>query len=186
MRFTPGEYAELLGLYLGDGCIVRAGRTERLRLSLDAAYPTVVREARELLARCLPANRVSLVRADAGATAVVSTYSSHLSCLFPQHGPGKKHHRPIRLEPWQKALVEQAPWSLLRGLVHSDGCFFINRTGRYRYLSVDFGNLSSDILDLFGETCDRVGVQFRRYERSIRVNRRESAALMAAFVGSKR
>ena len=29
---------------------------------------------------------------------VVWGYSSHLSCLFPQHGEGKKHERQIMLE----------------------------------------------------------------------------------------
>lgn len=185
VRFTPGEYAELLGLYLGDGCIVRAGRTQRLRLSLDAKYPTTVAEARALVAGVLPQNRVAIVHADGGATAIVSTYSSHLSCLFPQHGAGKKHHRRIVLEPWQQALVDEAPWALLRGLVHSDGCFFINRTGRYRYLSVEFHNLSGDILDLFGAACERVGVVYRRYERRVRIYDRTSIHEFAAFVGVK-
>ena len=35
MVFTEPDYAELLGLYLGDGHIVRAGRSDRLRLFLD-------------------------------------------------------------------------------------------------------------------------------------------------------
>ncbi|HEX8086950.1 MAG TPA: hypothetical protein VF529_21890 [Solirubrobacteraceae bacterium] len=186
IRFTSGEYAELLGFYLGDGYIVRAGRTQRLRLSLDAAYPAVVDRAVDLVRACLPANGVSVVGADGGATAVVSSYSSHLACLLPQHGAGKKHLRPIELEAWQRALVDAAPWSLLRGLTHSDGCFYINRTGRYRYLSVDFHNLSRDILDLFAAACDAVGVRFRRYEKNVRIYDRASVREFAAFVGSKR
>jgi hypothetical protein len=39
IRFMPDDYAELLGLYLGDGCISEGARTQRLRLSLDAKYP---------------------------------------------------------------------------------------------------------------------------------------------------
>jgi hypothetical protein len=39
-----------------------------------------------------------------------------------QHGPGKKHMRPIRLEPWQQALVDQATEEFILGLIHSDGC----------------------------------------------------------------
>src|SRR5436190_11966629 len=38
MRFTPGDYTELLGLYLGDGCISEGPRAQRLRLHLDAKY----------------------------------------------------------------------------------------------------------------------------------------------------
>ncbi|MEK6271181.1 MAG: helix-turn-helix domain-containing protein [Actinomycetota bacterium] len=32
MWFTPEDYAELLGLYLGDGCISQHPRTTRLRI----------------------------------------------------------------------------------------------------------------------------------------------------------
>ena len=46
---------------------------------------------------------------------------------FPQHGPGRKHKRPIVLEAWQQAIVEAHPWQFLRGLLHSDGCRTINR-----------------------------------------------------------
>src|SRR4051794_2778750 len=35
------DYAYLLGLYLGDGCISVSRRTYRLRLALDAAYPAI-------------------------------------------------------------------------------------------------------------------------------------------------
>lgn len=185
MTFTPGEYAELLGLYLGDGCIVTAGRTQRLRLSLDSRYPSVVAEARRLLTTCLPANRVSAVRADGGATTILSVYSSHLACLFPQHGAGKKHHRAITLEPWQQEIVDEAPWSFLRGLMHSDGCFFINRTGPYAYLSADFCNHSRDIRELFAAACARVGIEARPSGNRVRIYRRESVGLLAIFVGLK-
>jgi hypothetical protein len=43
-----------------------------------------------------------------------------------------KHERPIVLEPWQRELVAATPWALLRGLIRSDGCVFINRTGKVR------------------------------------------------------
>ncbi len=87
-----------------------------------------------------PHNSVNVTHLDAGATTVLSVYSRHLPCLLPQHGAGKKHDRPIVLERWQEELVAQAPWSLLRGLLWSDGCFFINRTGPHRYLSASFSN----------------------------------------------
>jgi hypothetical protein len=46
----------------------------------------------------------------------------HWPCLFPQHGPGRKHERPILLEDWQREIVERHPGDFLRGLFHSDGC----------------------------------------------------------------
>jgi hypothetical protein len=77
----------------------------------------------------MPRNAVSITRLERRSTLVVSVYSLHLPCLFPQHGSGVKHERRIRLEPWQQELVDAAPWSLLRGLTLSDGCAFINRRG---------------------------------------------------------
>ena len=41
IHFTPDDYAELLGLYLGDGCISAGARTFRMRIALDAKYPMI-------------------------------------------------------------------------------------------------------------------------------------------------
>src|SRR4051794_30055345 len=56
MLFTAEDYAELLGLYLGDGSISSHARTHRLRIVLDLKYPEIVRAAKQLLVRCFPAN----------------------------------------------------------------------------------------------------------------------------------
>ena len=62
--FTDDDYAELLGLYLGDGHITALARTERLRLSLDAKYADVNDESEALLRRCFPHNRVARMLLD--------------------------------------------------------------------------------------------------------------------------
>jgi hypothetical protein len=185
VHFTPDDYAELLGLYLGDGHIAQGARTQKLRLSLDARYPVIVVEAEALLRRCFPGNRVGRVVADRGATVIPHVYHAHLGCLFPQAGSGKKHERPIVLEPWQQVLVDAAPWSLLRGLIRSDGCVFVNRTGRYEYLSYHFANLSRDILELFAETCRALGLHPRLTTSNVRLNRREDVARLLVHVGRK-
>jgi hypothetical protein len=185
INFDPHRYAEILGLYLADGHILRVGRSFRLRLSLDARYPVIVEESCRLLQAVFPENRVGETRRDAGHTRIVSVDHQHLPCLLPQHGAGKKHARAVRLEPWQREAVTAAPWRFLRGCIRSDGCVFVNRTGRYEYLSYDFSNRSADILDLFVEACDAVGVQCRRYERHIRIYRRPSVAAMVEHVGLK-
>jgi hypothetical protein len=183
--FTPDDYAELLGLYLGDGHISVMARTQRLRLTLDTRYPVIVRDAADLLARVMPFNKVGGQLRHDGRMAVLRAYHSHWTCLLPQHGPGKKHDRRIILEPWQESLVERAPWAFLRGCIRSDGCVFINRTGKYAYESYDFANLSSDIRLLFAATCERVGVECRVYPRRVRIYRRASVALMREHVGGK-
>jgi Homeodomain-like domain len=183
--FSDADYAELLGLYLGDGHIVRTGRSDRFRLFLDTRYAEIISDARALLRRCFPGRSVGLGRSAEGTMTIISLYCTHLACLFPQHGPGRKHARPIRLEPWQRGILERKPWPFLRGLIRSDGCVFVNRTGPYSYVSYDFKNHSADILRLFTDACDLVGVEYRAYSRHVRIYRRASVALMLAHVGIK-
>jgi hypothetical protein len=201
--FNAEDYCELLGLYLGDGCISEGPRTQRLRLSLDAKYSMMNAEIAALLQRCFPENEVGTVlpgpsgwstRSD--TLVVLSVYSQHLGCLFPQHGPGQKHERKIELEPWQRELLGQAPWGFIRGCIRSDGCAFINRTNvqrdqPYEYLSYDFSNKSKDIVDLFVTACDLAGIRDYRLTNGrlsrwdVRINRRASVALMLKHVGLK-
>jgi hypothetical protein len=185
MAFAPADYAELLGLYLGDGHISALARTQRLRIFLDARHVTIVDEAEALLRRCFPDNRVGRISPPGKRMVVLFVYQSHLTCLFPQHGPGKKHERPIVLEPWQESLVEAEPWAFLRGCIRSDGCVFINRTGKYEYLSYCFDNHSADVRRLFVETCALVGIDCRPAGTSVRIYRRPSVALMVEHVGVK-
>jgi hypothetical protein len=136
-------------------------------------------------------NRVRVQYLIAGSNmAEVGSYSKQWPCLLPQHGPGLKHLRPIRLVPWQMQIVEQEPWALLRGLIHSDGCRSLNtvRGGgkAYRYPRYIFSNASEDIRRIFCDACDRVGVEWRQMNaRNISVARRESIALMDQFIGPK-
>jgi hypothetical protein len=185
VRFTPEDYAELLGLYLGDGHITRMARAERLRIFLDARYSMIVDETEALLSRCFPANRVGRMIRHHGAMSVLFIYHQHLSCLFPQHGPGKKHHRTIALESWQEAQLCVAPWGFIKGCIRSDGCAFVNRTGPYEYPSYSFDNYSADIRALFVEACRLVGVECRPAGTSVRIYRRPSVALLREHVGIK-
>ena len=185
IALLPAEYAELLGLYLGDGHVTPMPRSQRLRLFLDAAYPQIVADAEALMRCVFPENEVGRTFAHEGRMVVLSLYSQHLTCVFPQHGAGKKHHRRIVLEPWQERKIAVAPWDFLRGCIRSDGCTFINTTGPYTYLSYDFANLSADILDLFVETCTRLGLRPRRHATRVRLNRRGDVARLVEHVGIK-
>ena len=170
---------------MGDGNISQLARTQSLRISLDARYPAIVDDTEALLHRCFPNNRVGRVDFRDGGVIVVNVYCGHLACLFPQHGPGKKHERRILLEDWQRSIVEAEPWPFLRGCIRSDGCVFVNRTGRYEYLSYGFTNYSADILDLVESTCRAQGLSPRRYARAIRLNRRGDVARLLEHVGLK-
>lgn len=185
VRFDAADYAELLGLYLGDGHITVMARTQRLRLFLDARYTRIVDEAEALLRRMFPRSCVGRLLRHDGAMVVLCLYYSHLTCLFPQHGPGKKHHRLIALERWQEDLVLAAPWAFLKGCIRSDGCAFVNRTGKYEYLSYCFDNRSREIRELFTAVCRFAGLEPRPAGTSVRIYRRASVALMLEHVGVK-
>lgn len=186
-------YVYLLGLYLGDGTIVSNGRTYQLRLCLDARYPTILDSAERALAQLVPHGRVHR-RARRGSWVLESGWIGWPK-LFPQHGPGKKHTRRIALGGWQRALVEQHPKELVRGLIHSDGCRTSNRfavtlpSGRraeYAYARSFFSNRSDDIRALFTQACDRLGVRWTQSnERNISIASRRGVELLDAFVGRK-
>jgi hypothetical protein len=74
---------------------------------------------------------------------------------------------------------------LVRGCIRSDGCSFINRTGRYSYLSFEFRNWSADILGIFAWTCAGIGLHPRQYADRVRLCRRADVAELMAHVGVK-
>jgi hypothetical protein len=190
-RAPPGPYAYLLGQYLGDGSIVRTKRgVYRLFITCCAAYPGIIDECVRAINAVLPANAVGR-RTKQGAVDV-NCYSKHLPCLFPQHGPGRKHERPIQLAPWQTAIALDAhPDLFVRGLIHSDGSRFLNRvtnaTGRrYAYVRYQFTNRSDDIRALFTTACDRLGIEWRVMNRyAIAVSRRASVSKLDTIIGPK-
>jgi hypothetical protein len=138
------------------------------------------------MARVL-ANKVSRVTKRGEGCTEVGSCSKHWLCLFPQHGPGRKHERKIELTVWQQELVDRDPRPLLRGLLHSDGCRvlnWVNGTADPRY---HFSNVSADIRGIFGRACDQLGIEWRPNNRwSLSVARRGSVALLDGFVGPKR
>jgi hypothetical protein len=186
-------YAYLLGLYLGDGCLTR-GRRDVFALSIACCddWPGLIEAAKLAAAAVMPLCGVFTVQR-IGMTEVKST-SKHWPCLFPQHGPGRKHLRRIELAPWQEGIVARYPGDFARGLFHSDGCRGVNRVRRhfngsdhwYEYPRYFFSNKSVDILGLCGEALNRLGVAWR-YSRpdTISVAKRGAVARLDEFVGGK-
>jgi hypothetical protein len=189
-----GAYAYLLGLYLGDGCISAhpRGTGFHLRIACADSWPGLLQQCREAITKVRPGLGVYALQKQ--GYVMVTSYSRHWPALFPQHGPGKKHERAITLEPWQREIVDAHPWEFIRGLIHSDGCRITNWTTRlvageqkrYEYPRYFFTNLSGDIIQLFTETLDAVGVQWKQAnDRNISIARKASVALMDTHVGPK-
>jgi hypothetical protein len=186
------SYALLLGYYLGDGCVSRTRRTFSLRVSCDERYPGIIADVGSAISRVHPAGAVCHVKGP-GVTVVQNCWN-HWPCLFPQHGPGRKHERELSLEGWQREAVQAYPALFLRGLLHSDGCRTKNWatrtvggvTKRYDYARWEFVNHSDDIRRWCAETLDLVEVPWRLSSwRCISVSTRAGVARLDALIGLK-
>jgi hypothetical protein len=183
----PAAYVYLLGMYLGDGCLSAHPRgVYKLRISLDSRYPGIGSECERAIRVVMPRNRVGRVHYPGWQE--LFSYSKSWPCLFPQHGPGRKHEREIDLVDWQRQLVARWPEKLLRGLIQSDGCRFQN-TGRggWSHPRYSFMNLSAGIRSIFCETCDSMGIHWTvSGGTTIYVSRKADVATLDRFIGPKR
>lgn len=179
-------------MYLGDGFISRGPRgVFALRIVLDRKYPGIVSECASAMGAVMPTSRVGIYSHPHQNVEQVGCYSRSWPRLIPQHGPGKKHLRRIGLVTWQEELLADESTSLLRGLIHSDGCRSVNTIKHpkktYVYPRYLFSNYSDDIRQIFCDACDRLGVKWRRMNATnISIARRESIAAMDEFIGPRR
>jgi len=193
-ELDEAAYALLLGWYLGDGHIVAARRgVYTLQISNDQKYPDLNQEIAATIRRVKPTASPCL---RGGSTAIrIEARWKHWPCLFPQHGPGRKHLRKIELVEWQRQIVAKYPEQLVRGLFHSDGCRFVNwaskpakddGTKRYYYVRSMFSNESEDIRDILTETLDLLGIPWRTPRvNAVAVSRREGVEAWDRFAGAK-
>jgi hypothetical protein len=184
---TP--YLYVLGVYLGDGVLFKSPRSTSLRISCDVKYPGLISEMAAAIGD-IRGREPHVARMRTCECAVITSYWKSWPCLLPQHGPGRKHNRPIVLEPWQRDLVEDDPRGLIRGLIHTDGWRGVNKVrvkGRdYAYPRYQFSNRSDDIRRIFTDACDLLGIEWRPWGRwHISIARRLSVALLDEFVGLK-
>lgn len=177
------DYAYLLGLYLGDGAIV--SKTNRLEIFLDARYPALIGSCLEVMRRLHPRGCASVRKRGEGCRAV-SSYAWQWPMLIPQHGHGRKHLRRIALLPWQAGIVARHPFSLLRGLIESDGGRFDRVVNSIAYPAYEFTNESPDIREIFCSTARAVGLWFTLPKKNvISIARRQHVATLDGYVPPK-
>lgn len=185
---VPGSaYAYLLGLYLGDGCISAYPRgVYKLRITLDQRYTGILGECADAMRVVRPSRAMKVGRVQKIGCIEVNAHWKHWACLFPQHGPGRKHERRIELVPWQETIAVQHPDRLLRGLIHSDGWRGLNHVNGKGYPRYQFCNHSKDIRDIFCRACDVYGVSWRQSTwKTISVSRAPDVAKLDLVVGPK-
>lgn len=178
-------YCYLLGLYLCDGCLSHHARAWRLRVTLDKKYPGIIAHCCAAIDTLFPAQHASIAPRTTGCVDV-SLYSKHWPCLLPQHGPGRKHTRPIRLEQWQEVLVKEATEEFIRGLIDSDGCRIVANDRGVKSVRYHFSNRSDDIRALFCAALDDLGIPWTSPSRyQVAVYRKAAVARFDEFVGPK-
>ena len=163
-------------------------------MCVSCRYPRIIEEVKGAMEAY--SAHVCVNRSSRSGAVVVAASSPAWPVAFPQHGPGRKHERPIVLEPWQLEITHSHPQALIRGLIHSDGCRSVNRfrtrlpSGRmaeYEYPRYFFSNLSADIRKIFCDHCDLLGVRWTQPNaRNISVSQRAGVAALDALVGAKR
>ena len=186
-------YSYLLGLYLGDGHINPKYKRHNISIYCDDKYPGLQAAAERTLQETLP--QAATHRIQRPGCLQITSYSKHWACLFPQHGPGRKHTRRIELAAWQTAIVEEQPWEFIRGLIHSDGCRYTHGTThklvtgelkRYEYPRYTFTNTSADIRNIFTWALDMQCVEWNATcALNITIAKCASVALLDSFVGPK-
>jgi len=189
-------YAYLLGLYLGDGSIVKMRRVYRLRVSLDAKYPNIIGECIRTIQTLFPDNQVGQVQNmnDARLSHIdVSLYHKDLPLFFPQHALGQKYQRKLTLEAWQQRIISAFPLAFWKGLYHSDGCRHRNIVNGKDYPRYEFTNKSDDIFQLFCDTCDRLGIHWTAKTRpcgdgrtnDVMISKRKDVEILDQLIGAK-
>ncbi|MBW8751005.1 MAG: transcriptional regulator [Propionibacteriales bacterium] len=185
-------YSELFGWYLGDGTITVLRRgIFGLHVFNDSRYVVLNQHVLELMRRVKPGGSPSTRRT---SCTIITSWWKHWPCLFPQHGPGYKHTRRLRMEDWQRDIVEAYPADFLRGLFHSDGCRVNNwatRTvagekKRYDYPRWQFTNMSPEIMRWCGEALDLLEIPWRRSNhKTLSVSTRAAVARLDELIGLK-
>ena len=168
-------YSYLLGMYLGDGYISRTPRTYRLEVSLHKRQGPVIERVASAISALRPGHPVGFRLRE--SVTIVNAYWNAWPTLFPQHGAGRKHQRPIVLDSWQRSIVEQNPQEFVRGCIESDGCRHRRVVAGRDYPAYSFTNHS--ILGLFVWACSLVGLRPRRANRvTVSLARREDVAAL--------
>jgi hypothetical protein len=109
-----------------------------------------------------------------------------LALPLPQHGPGRKHNRPIRLEPWQEAIVYEETDQFVGGLIESDGCRVVANDRGVMSIRYHFSNRSEDIIGLFTAALDHLEIPWTRSTKYIvSIYRKAATARLDEFIGPK-
>lgn len=193
------KYVYLLALYFGDGCLNKRKNRKnsyKFRISQDAKYPVLIEEQTNALQTILPNNKIWFSKKfykGRISSIDITTESIKFLEFFPSAKPGMgpKHTYKISLEPWQEQLVKRYPKEFLRGFIQTDGSRYVQKCGKYSYTYYNFTQVSEDIVKMFTDTCDQLGVEYNLYKYDlpkkniVSIRNKKSCDFLDSFIGPK-
>ena len=191
------SYSYLLGVYLGDGCIVTTpAGAAWLVITLDVAYPGIVEETASAVKACFPATSVRrYARSDGSVAALQVTPPRSPVCVPRSMARAASICDRSNSRIGSPAITRRFPRELLRGLIHSDGCRTVNRfktraavraRGRVRLSALLLQQPVGRHPRVFCESCERLGLRWTQSNhRNISISHRTSVALLDEYMGPK-
>lgn len=183
-------YSYLLGLYLGDGHIVKTKALKngnavyKFRIFQDAKYGNLIQLCVDKM-KAVFETQVNICNMP--GCKEISCHKNNIPEIYPQHGPGKKHLRKIVLTDWQKDIVKKYPKEFIKGLIHSDGCRYVLKQNDYEYVRYELKNMSLDILGYIDWACSLINVNTRRHSggRASVLRTKKDVDIFESFIGPK-
>ncbi len=183
-------YSYLLGMYLGDGCLTRNGRSWMLRVTLDIGYPGIIHECCDAIEEIRGEKRPLPRRRSDGTQCVVVSWTWHRwRCYSRSTVPaasigGEFYWRPGSGRSSMRHLDRsyEVSFTQTAGAV-STACTSTGRTTHTPGTSSRTGPTTSAT---FTDTCEQLGIEWRQWTRyHVSVARQGSVALLDTFVGPK-
>ncbi|MBI5029988.1 MAG: LAGLIDADG family homing endonuclease [Chloroflexi bacterium] len=153
------DFAYLIGVIAGDGCITRAGHVYKLEISCDAAYPELIVIFQDLIAR-LTGLRTTSIKVKGKRCVRVVANSAGIPELLGLP-PGAKSKNGFRVPEWIFENVEYVK-AFVRGLIETDGTVAeVYRHGGW-YAHIHFSAANPIIMDAFLRAVEILGYSFKR------------------------
>ncbi|MCI0556092.1 MAG: helix-turn-helix domain-containing protein [Anaerolineae bacterium] len=153
------ELAYLVGVYLGDGCLIQSSRTELLDIACDAKYHGLIERFTNLVNQVF--GKAPVLQKDPSSNCVhIRLYGTGISATLGMD-LGPKNRRDLHIPSWIKENEDFTRWCL-RGLFETDG-YIHYRRGRDKSVVVGFSNTNESLLDEIQQLLYNLGyVKFRR------------------------
>lgn len=152
------EFAYLIGVVAGDGCITRAGHVFKLEISCDAAYPNLIKTYQALITQVTGLAAAVYKVHNRNCFRVVANSATMPSILgFP---PGAKSENGFTIPEWIFENTEYVK-ALLRGLIETDGA--VAKVFRHNgwYWHIHFCAKHPGIMSSFMRAVNILGYPFR-------------------------